>query len=119
MTFYVFSPFLHTLATVNSISWRYRETCVEIETKYFGDFLVLVLFSSPLPLLLNFVRLETFQVFFAVVLTRHRQERKKGKGARVAEEEERDEEGVVMTLIVTTDPNKCTHLEDYRKYKDR
>ena len=95
-----------------------------METKVFGDFLVVVLFSSPLPLLLNFARLETFHVFFAVVLSRDRRKkttttrgRGEDEGLRRGEEEE-EEEGVLLTLVVTTDPGKCAQLDDYRRNQD-
>ena len=88
---------------------------MEVETKFFGDFHVVVLFSTPLPLLLSYVRLESFHVYFAVVLTRHKG-RKRNKEASVGGEEE---EGVLMTLVVSTDPGRCAQLEEFRQNRDR
>ena len=103
-----------------SISWRLVETRVEIETKVFGDFLLLILFSSPLPLLLNFVRQDTFTVYFSILLTRERRKVALVEvGGGGGERGDGYEEGVLMTLIATADPGKCAQLEEYRSMRER
>jgi len=90
-----------------SISWRYCETWVEVETKVLGDFIILLLFGSPLPPILSFIRLERFPVQFSFIL--HRDRRRFGSV---------DEEGVNITLLASTDPNNCGQLNEYKQQTD-